>query len=148
MAGGAGNDTLNGGAGIDSLNGGDGNDMLAGCFFGANGGRSEVDTLVGGAGGDLFQLGWSGGRFYDDGITTNTGRTDYALITDFTVGSDRLQLDGAVSGYYLGASGVSGVTGIGLWSEQGATDELIAIIRSGNSTVLTADNLIKTAAFV
>jgi len=88
------------------------------------------------------------GRFYDDGSTSHAGREDSALITDFTVGSDRLQLYCAASGYYLGASGVTGVTGMGLWSEQGVTDDLIAIIRSGNSIVLTADNLIKTAAFV
>jgi Ca2+-binding RTX toxin-like protein len=148
LTGSAGANDLDGGAGTDSLNGGAGNDTLAGCFFGANGGGNEIDTLVGGSGADLFQLGWSGGRFYDDGTNSNAGRTNYALITDFTVGTDRLQLDGAASGYYLGASGVNGVSGQGLWFEQGATDELIAIIRSGNSTALTADNLIKPAAFV
>ena len=139
---------LDGGAGTDNLNGGAGNDTLAGCFFGANGGRSEIDTLVGGVGNDIFQLGWASGRFYDDGNTKNAGRSDYVLITDFTVGQDKLQLDGALTNYYLGASGVTGVTGTGLWAEQGTTDELIAIVRSGNATALNADNLIKTAAFV
>ena len=142
-----GND-LDGGAGIDSLNGGAGNDTLAGCFFGANGGRSEIDTLVGGVGNDIFQLGWSSGRFYDDGNTANAGRTDYILINDFTVGQDKLQLDGAATGYYLAASGVTGVTGTGLYAEQGATDELIAIIRSSNTTVLSAANTVSTALFV
>ena len=143
----AGND-LDGGAGIDSLNGGGGNDTLAGCFFGANGGRSEIDTLTGGAGNDLFQLGFASGRFYDDGISSNAGRSDYVLITDFTVGQDRLQLDGAAGNYYLGASGVSEVGGIGLYAEQGATDELIAIIRGANATTLTAANTINPAQFV
>jgi len=143
----AGND-LDGGAGIDSLNGGAGNDTLAGCFFGANGGRGERDTLVGGVGNDIFQLGWASGRFYDDGNAKNVGRTDYVLITDFTVGQDKLQLDGAASGYYLAASGVSGVSGIGLYAEQGATDELIAIIRSANTTALNAANTVNTALFV
>jgi Ca2+-binding RTX toxin-like protein len=142
-----GND-LDGGAGIDNLNGGAGNDTLAGCFFGANGGRGERDTLVGGTGNDIFQLGWSSGRFYDDGNTANAGRTDYILITDFTVGQDKLQLDGAASGYYLAASGVTGVTGTGLYAEQGTTDELIAIIRSANSTALNATNTVNTALFV
>ena len=143
----AGND-LDGGAGTDNLNGGGGNDTLAGCFFGANGGRSEIDTLTGGAGNDLFQLGFASGRFYDDGISSNAGRSDYVLITDFTVGQDRLQLDGAAGNYYLGASGVSEVGGIGLYAEQGATDELIAIIRGANATTLTAANTINPAQFV
>jgi Ca2+-binding RTX toxin-like protein len=139
---------LDGGAGIDSLNGGAGNDTMAGCFFGANGGRSEIDTLVGGVGNDIFQLGWSSGRFYDDGNSANAGRTDYVLITDFTVGQDKLQLDGAAANYFLGASGVSGVTGIGLYAEQGATDELIAIIRSANTTALSSANTVNTGLFV
>jgi Ca2+-binding RTX toxin-like protein len=140
--------SITGNTGANQLSGGGGNDTLAGCFFGANGGRNEIDTLAGGAGADLFQLGWSGGRFYDDGTTSNAGRGDYVLITDFTVGTDRLQLDGVAGNYYIGASGVNGVSGQGLWFEQGATDELIAIVRSGNSTNLTADNLIKTALYV
>ena len=139
---------LTAGTGSDNLNAGAGNDTLTGCYDGANGGYREVDTLTGGAGADLFQLGWSGGSFYNDGSTSNAGRGDYALITDFTVGTDRLQLDGAANNYYIGASGVTGVSGQGLWLEQGATDELVAIVSSANSTALTADNLIKTAAFV
>jgi Ca2+-binding RTX toxin-like protein len=148
LTGSAGANDLDGGAGFDTLNGGAGNDTLAGCFFGANGGRGERDTLVGGAGNDIFQLGWSSGRFYDDGNTANAGRTDYILITDFTIGQDKLQLDGAASGYYLAASGVTGVTGTGLYAEQGATDELIAIIRSANTTALSASNTINTALFI
>jgi Ca2+-binding RTX toxin-like protein len=147
LTGSAGANDLDGGAGTDSLNGGAGNDTLAGCFFGANGGGNEIDTLVGGSGADLFQLGWSGGRFYDDGTNSNAGRTNYALITDFTVGTDRLQLDGSASGYYIGASGVTGVSGEGLWAEQGATDELIAIIRSANTTALNAANIVNTGLF-
>ena len=144
---GIGND-LDGGAGIDNLNGAAGNDTLAGCFFGANGGRGERDTLTGGVGADVFQLGFASGRFYDDGVAGNAGRNDYVLITDFTVGQDKLQLDGAAANYYLGASGVSGVAGTGLWAEQGATDELSAIIRSANTTPLNATNTINTASFV
>jgi Ca2+-binding RTX toxin-like protein len=145
LTGSAGANDLDGGAGIDSLNGGAGNDTLAGCFFGANGGRGERDTLVGGVGNDIFQLGWSSGRFYDDGNAKNAGRNDYVLITDFTAGQDKLQLDGAASSYYLAASGVTGVTGTGLYAEQGATDELIAIIRSANSTALNASNTVNMA---
>jgi Ca2+-binding RTX toxin-like protein len=139
---------LDGGAGTDNLNGGAGNDTLSGCFYGSNGGKGEIDTLVGGADVDVFQLGWASGRFYDDGNTKNAGRGDYVVISDFTVGQDKLQLDGSASGYYLAASGVTGVSGIGLYAEQGATDELIAIIRSANSTVLNVANTVNTAVFV
>lgn len=140
-------DNLLGGEGSDLLDGGVGNDVLNGSGATSRG-RGEIDSLIGGAGADRFILADARGSFYDDGKTSNAGRGDYALITDFTVGTDRLQLDGGASNYYLGASGVKGVSGVGLWLEQGATDELIAIIGSSNSTALTADNLIKTAAFV
>lgn len=154
---GEGNDTLTGstlgndleaGVGFDYVNGGDGSDTLSGCVEGANGGRGDIDTLIGGAGADVFQLGWAGGRFYDDGNVKTSGKTDYVLITDFTPGQDKLQLDGAAGGYYLAASGVGGASGIGLFAEQGATDELLAIIKSANATVLRAENTLNTAVFV
>jgi Ca2+-binding RTX toxin-like protein len=154
LLGGLGNDSLLGGLGNDSLLGGLGNDTLTGCFFGANGGRSEIDTLSGGAGNDVFQLGWASGRFYDDGNAKNSGRNDYVLITDFTVGQDKLQLDGSAANYFLGASGVANVSGSGLFYDSNtnarldATDELIAIMRSANSTQLTAANTVNTAQFI
>jgi Ca2+-binding RTX toxin-like protein len=140
-------DRLLGGGGADFLDGGAGNDILTGADISARG-RNEIDTLTGGLGADRFILANARGRFYDDGNAKNAGRTDYVLITDFTVGQDKLQLDGAASGYYLAASGVTGVTGTGLYAEQGATDELIAIIRSANSTALNAANTVNTALFV
>jgi hypothetical protein len=94
----------------------------------------------------MFELGWSGGCFYNDGSITSTGTTDYALITDFQVGVDSLQLDGAVSNYYIGASGIKGVTGSGLWFEQGAKDELVAVIQS--TTTVTVSNTISVAYYV
>jgi Ca2+-binding RTX toxin-like protein len=154
---GSGNDTLvcnsvsndiEGGLGNDIVDAGLGNDTLSGCFYGTNGGRGEIDTLAGGVGNDIFQIGWASGQFYDDGNAANAGRGDYVLITDFTAGQDKLQLDGAAANYYLGESGVTGVSGIGLWAERGATDELIAIIRSANTTALNATNTVTTALFV
>lgn len=154
---GEGNDTLLGndsgnefkaGSGDDSLNGGGGKDTLCGCAYGKDGGHYELDTLSGGTGMDVFQLGWESGRFYDDGNVKNAGKSDYVVITDFTVGQDRLQLDGGADGYYLAASGVAGVSGLGLYAEQGATDELLAIIKSANTTALTKANTISTAIFV
>ena len=152
---GAGKDTLagntvandiEGGAGADIINAGAGKDTLTGCVDSANGGTGEIDRLTGGADGDIFELGWSGGCFYNDGSVTSTGLTDYALITDFQVGVDRLQLDGAVSSYYIGSSGINGVTGSGLWYEQGAKDELVAVIQS--TTTVTVSNTISVAYYV
>lgn len=148
LTGDSGGNDLKAGSGDDIVAGGDGNDTLAGCAYGRDGGRYEFDTLSGGSGADVFQLGWAGGRFYDDGNAKNAGRSDYVLITDFTAGQDRLQLDGLASGYYLAPSGVADVTGVGLFAEQGATDELIAVIRSANATGLTASNTVQTALFV
>lgn len=71
------------------------------------------------------------------------------MITDFTPGQDRLELLGAAASYFLASSGLSQVSGIGLWLEQGATDELIAILRSDNPKItLTAANTIGSALFV
>jgi Ca2+-binding RTX toxin-like protein len=154
---GLGNDQANvitGNGGHNSIDGRGGNDTLSGCVVGANGGRRDIDTLTGGAGNDLFRLGWSAGRFYDDGLAANAGRNDYVLITDFTAGQDKLQLDGAAKDYFLGASGVTRVAGSGLFHDSNAnakldaTDELIAIVRSANSTQLTAANTIGKASFV
>ena len=72
LIGGAGNDTLIGGAGADTLIGGAGNDVL-------NGGAGD-DTLTGGAGSDVFQFSAAG--FGHD------------IITDFTVGVDKLGIAG------------------------------------------------------
>ena len=152
---GSGNDTLagsttaneiEGGAGKDNINAGAGNDTLTGCAEGANGGKGEVDKLTGGTGVDYFELGWSGGCYYNDGSTTATGTSDYALITDFQVGVDYLQLDGAYSNYYIGASGVSGVSGYGVWYEQGSKDELVAVVQS--STTVTITNTLQVAYYV
>ncbi len=155
LFGSSGANQLSGGVGRDSLSGGDGNDSLVGCFAGKNGGRGEVDTLTGGKGVDEFVLGWSGGRLYDDGNAIDAGKRDYALITDFTVGQDRLILDGSEKGYLVGASTVTGVAGTGVFADSNAnskldsTDELMAVVRSSSlATALTRTNLILGARFV
>jgi hypothetical protein len=113
-----------------------------------------VDTLVGGAGAEVYELGWSGGRYYDDGEKSRPGRVDYALIMDFTVGQDRLVLDGAAKDYFLGASGVVGVAGTGLFHDSNgngrleSTDELIAIVRASGVGTLNAANVIGVSRFI
>lgn len=145
-----GNDAANkltGDLGDDTLLGDGGLDTLFGAQE-ASFGEGEIDQLTGGADSDKFVLGIAEGRFYDNGEAGTGGRSDYAHVTDFTVGVDVLQLNGSRSEYYLGTSGVSGVSGRGLFHEDGATDELIAIVRSGNSTALTDANTIDVARFM
>jgi Ca2+-binding RTX toxin-like protein len=133
----------------NSLNGGLGGDTL--WAAGSNNGFGQKDTLTGGAGADYFVLGNESGAFYDDGNASNAGAGDYAYITDFVTG-DKLVLNGSASNYTLvtgAAIGVNGMTGsgfYGLFREQGATDELIAVLKS--TTTLNATNTIETAQFI
>ncbi len=72
----SGDDSLSGGAFRDNLQGGGGDDTLTG-----NGGR---DTLDGGAGNDILTGGTG-----NDVFIYNTG---YDTITDFTIGTDKIDL--------------------------------------------------------
>lgn len=90
LAGDAGNDQVIGGGGNDNLSGGAGNDRLTGVdpFIPAFGfGRGERDNLTGGGGSDTFVLGTSTQVFYD-----NQGNNDFALINDFNLNSDAIEL--------------------------------------------------------
>ncbi|MBG1265662.1 DVUA0089 family protein [Nostoc sp. WHI] len=90
LTGGDGIDTLIGGAGNDSLSGGNGSDRLIGVepfVPGFGFGAGELDTLTGGAGSDTFVLGTSTEVFYDD-----LGNSDFALITDFNINEDVIEL--------------------------------------------------------
>ena len=86
----------------DKILGGDGNDIITGAVkTGATAvslGKGQIDTLTGGAGKDVFVLGDSRGVFYNDNINFNSGSSDYALITDFSLIDDKLQL---LNGSYL-----------------------------------------------
>ena len=86
----------------DKILGGDGNDIITGVVKkGATAvrlGKGQIDTLTGGAGKDVFVLGDSRGVFYNDNLKANSGSSDYALITDFSLIDDKLQL---LSGSYL-----------------------------------------------
>ena len=152
ILGNSGGNNIIGGRGNDSISGGFGNDTLSGCIPGANQGRGEIDTLTGGAGKDLFRIGWNSGLLYDDGKRNSPGLNDYVLITDFTVGTDRLELDGRPRDYLTGPSGVASVQGVGLFHDSNAdfrldaNDELIAIVRTNNNVPLRIDAA--TARFI
>lgn len=142
LAGNTENNYLSGAAGRDSLFGGDGNDTLLGALAISTGGRGEIDTLTGGAGNDIFILGTKAGYLYNDSNTKLLGITDYAYITDFLSGSDKLQLSGTAANYRLGAHTVSGLTAHqGLFRELGITDELIAIIQGSPIAVLNTNTV-------
>ncbi|AFY44861.1 calcium-binding protein [Nostoc sp. PCC 7107] len=142
LNGGTGNDTLIGGGGNDIILGGDGNDTLNG--VGSEFGRSTRDSLTGGNNNDLFILGNASAVFYNDGNNTNAGLNDYALITDFSIAEDRIQLRGTASSYLLGTSPIAGITGTSIYLDSNgngtfnSTDELIAIAQGVSGLNLTA----------
>jgi Ca2+-binding RTX toxin-like protein len=80
------NGRLTGGGGNDTIRGGTGNDRITGSDITARG-VGEVDTLTGGGGSDRFILGNRDGAFY-----RGNGNNDYAMITDFNVLRDSIDL--------------------------------------------------------
>ncbi|MCH2247167.1 MAG: Ig-like domain-containing protein [Crocosphaera sp.] len=129
LIGNLGDDTLEGGAGNDNLQGGDESDRLIGVESNTAG-IGEVDTLEGGAGSDVFVLGNASIAYYDDGDNNTEGTGDYALIRDFDISSDTIQLGFPKSQYILGTSNVTGTSETALYIDKGGTepDELVAII--------------------
>ena len=116
--GGAGNDWLAGAHGWDTLNGGDGNDTIYG--------HTGLDTLNGGAGSDTLY----GGSGVDTFVFLAGGSAENGinLITDFTVGTDkiRIQWEGNGSPTDLAGLGLtlSGSSRVQL--RDSVTNELIA----------------------
>lgn len=99
----------------------------------STGGRGEVDALTGGNGNDLFVLSTAAGYLCSDGKSNSVG------ITDFTSGSDKLQLVGSAVNHYLGVRSVAELTAHQrFFRELGATDELIAILQE--SPIAALDN--------
>ena len=120
----------------NTLIGGDGNDRLAGVpasgSTAAALGQGQIDVLTGGLGADTFVLGDARGVFYDDRRNNNVGSADYARITDFQTGIDKLQLRDA--NYFTTVT--NGVTSV-YWDRNANNridttgnnrDELIAMI--------------------
>ena len=121
-----GNDSLVGGSDNDTLRGGDGDDTLIGVddTLGTPG-AGERDILIGNAGADLFVLGDENGAFYDDGATVvSEGWGSRAVVRDFEVGTDTIQLF-AGGTYELRER--NGNTQI--WEVSDPVRELIAIVR-------------------
>ena len=124
--GGIGNDLLFGGMGNDTVVGGAGFDMLSGVIrSGINPGLGEQDRLVGGADADLFLLGDGIGVYYSDNNPATLGLSDFAIISDFSVSLDRIQLTGLPANYSISTTTGGGVTGAGIFLTDG---ELIGIL--------------------
>lgn len=90
-----GDDVLTGNSGNDNLSGGNGNDTLLGTDATAAG-VGEGDTLRGDAGSDRFVLGDSTQAYY-----LGNSNLDRAIVADFTLGEDRIQLHGSAAEYQL-----------------------------------------------
>lgn len=140
LSGGLHNDYLFGGSGKDYLIGGDGNDYLDGAnFWGAGngiGGGSESDSLAGGAGADTFVLGNVNNVYY-----LGTG---YATITDFTLGTDKIQIKGNLAdGYSLKAGDWSNnkVQDTGIFYK----DNLIGVVLETNLTNVNPNQVFLSA---
>ncbi len=138
LYGGKGHDQLIGGRGNDSLNGDNGDDILTGVEIFPNtepAGVGEIDTLTGGGGRDVFDLGDRLRVFY-----RGRGATDYALITDFNPGEDFIRLQ-AGQNYSVGPAPEGSPPGLGIFVDGG---ELIGIVE-GN---LEPDQIIARFLYV
>lgn len=119
ISGGDGNDTLRGGMNNDIISGDAGNDTIYGDF--------GADTITGGTGLDYFVL--AEGRGGTSATTTD-------IITDYTDGEDKIQLDGG-----LGFSDLSIAQGDGDLSadtilRKTDTSEILAILKNVNSLAI------------
>ena len=123
----SGNSQLLGGSSADTLTGGSGADTLQAW---SSTGNTASDTSTGGTGADLFVLGNAAANAYGNGNSGNV-----ALITDFTGGTDSLQLHQ----YGTGASDYSLVSGS--WGS-GATayNERLYDVHGGGSILLANIN--------
>nr|WP_287657422.1 MULTISPECIES: hypothetical protein [unclassified Microcystis] len=107
-----GNDTLNGGLGNDSLNGGSNDDFLSGVNSASvSPGTNEIDTLTGASGVDRFILGDSSKAYYLTSSPAPFGVNDYARITDFQAGVDKLQLRSGINYLFSSAPPIPTIPG-------------------------------------
>lgn len=151
IVGGKGNDTISGLDGDDNLTGYEGNDLV----LGGNGkdallgtglttyGKNEIDTLTGGANSDLFVLANAQKDFYNDGNLVLSGTTDYALITDFAIGQDKIQLSQNASRYRIQDVTLGSTTGAGIYIKSNnnlSSSELIGVVQNVSASSLNLNS--------
>lgn len=141
LLGGDGNDVLYGESGNDTLVGEAGNDILIGADeLARSPGRGEIDILTGNAGSDIFVLGRGDRVFYDDGNPLIPGITDYAIVSDFTIGIDVIILPRG-NNYRLGSSPIQGQSGTGIFFDNpNSSTELVAIVQNVELQSLDLNN--------
>jgi Ca2+-binding RTX toxin-like protein len=121
LLGGNGNDSITGNLGSDVLKGGSGNDTLVSVL-------NSGDTLTGGLGSDRFIL--------DDAIVTDfDSEFDAAVIKDFNVNEDKIQIQGAAENYFLDFFTRSGTTNAAITYDLGATtpEDIVAVLENVSS---------------
>ncbi|MGF1513621.1 MAG: calcium-binding protein [Elainellaceae cyanobacterium] len=145
-----GNDRLYGDEGSDRLISGSGKDVLLGVESSVGQpGLGEIDVLTGGSEADKFILGQIGKAYYDDGVLASDGVNDYALMTDFAVGEDVIQLKGN-QGYFVQDVTLGSVSGAGIYMNKGLVvgldggffqaRELVGVVQGVDSTALTINS--------
>jgi len=137
LYGSTGNDQLFGDEDSDALIGGSGNDTLSGTNAAARGTR-EQDVLTGGQGRDRFILGDRESAYYTDGHPTQPGFADFALITDFEVFSDVIQLHGSANDYQLEQFSTGASTAdfqLFYQPDSASSPELIALLENVSSNL-------------
>ncbi len=151
MSGGNGSDFLYGYTGNDTLAGGSGDDFINGAgyayddFSGSQSfGDGEIDVLTGGAGKDTFQLWGGSGRSGVSVYYDASNGSDYALITDFNLNEDSINLTTTADGigsvrYSLGATPSGVPSGTGIYIDKGGTSELIAVLQNVSPSSLSLD---------
>jgi phosphodiesterase/alkaline phosphatase D-like protein len=126
-------ESIIGGWGNDSLVGGAGDDTLAGVSLSniEKAGIDEIDTLTGGLGSDLFAIAASNRVYYNSDKPTTLGLSDYAVITDFKLTEDAIQLAKELD-YEVGNAPTGIPTGAGIFLADGDRSELIAVLQGIN----------------
>jgi len=119
---------LSGGSGNDYLSGDIGNDRLMGTAITNYYNSYEYDTLVGGAGSDIFVLGSSAGNYYQG--------SGYALITDYNGADDYIEIYAIISSISLSRVNWFGTSALDTAIYQGG--DLIGVVQDNTSIALTS----------
>ncbi len=134
--GGKDNDTVIGGTGNDQVFGDRGNDILWGVDVDAvNPGIDEIDILTGGLEQDIFVLGDQSRLYY-----IGSGNNDFALITDFNVIEDQINIGNNQVTYTETVLNEFGL-GVAIFSQN---NDLIAFVQ--NATInqfITGSNVVE-----
>jgi Ca2+-binding RTX toxin-like protein len=103
-------------------------------------GKGSIDRLTGGGGADMFILGSASGRYYDGDATTGL-----AIISDFSVGLDMVQLNGIASNYILNNGRYTSINGVFISIASGG--DRIGFVEGLRTTGINPLNLNDSAQF-